>query len=162
MSTLIEPCNQIAPELAGFSETVSGPYKWRGKMYVFSSMYMKTRQFIFRLTHRRDLTGNSEILNLKPGEWVEVRSFKEILGTFDGDRKSKGMAFMPEMEKFCGKRFKVLKKIEFLRLESTGEVRKLRSPTVLLDGVYCDGENYGKCGRSCFHLWREIWLKRIQ
>lgn len=159
MSSLIEPCNQIAPSMANFSKPISGPLKWRSKEYIFSSMYLKMRQFIFRITHR-NFQANSEILNLQPGEWVEIRSLQEILGTFDSDRRNKGLAFMPEMEKFCEKRFKVLKRVHFIRLESTGEVRKMRSPTVLLEGVYCDGENYGKCDRSCFHLWREIWLKR--
>jgi hypothetical protein len=68
---------------------------------------------------------------------------------------------MPEMEKFCGKKFKVFKKVEIIKLESTGEVRKLRSPSVFLEGVYCNGERHEGCDRACFHFWREAWLKRI-
>jgi hypothetical protein len=100
-------------------------------------------------------------LNLQPGEWVEVRSMDEISVTLDKDGKYKGLYFMPEMEKFCGKNFKVFKKAEIIKLESTGEVRKLKSPSIFLEGVYCNGERHEGCDRACFHFWREAWLKRI-
>jgi hypothetical protein len=100
-------------------------------------------------------------LNLQPGECVEVRSIDEISLTLDDRRKYKGLYFMSEMEKFCGKKFKIFKKVEIIKLEPTGEVRKLRSPTVFLEGVYCNGELQEGCDRSCFHFWKEAWLKRI-
>jgi hypothetical protein len=68
---------------------------------------------------------------------------------------------MPEMIKFCGQKFKVYKKVENIALESTGEMRKLLSPTVFLEWVYCDGEFHEKCDRSCFCFWKEVWLKRV-
>jgi hypothetical protein len=102
-----------------------------------------------------------EVLDLQPGEWVQVRSIEEISATLDESRKYKGLYFMPEMEKFCGKKFKVFKKVEIIKLESTGELRKLRSPSVFLEGVYCNGERHDGCDRSCFHFWREVWLKRV-
>jgi hypothetical protein len=100
-------------------------------------------------------------LNLQPGEWVQVRSIDEIFATLNEEKKYKGLYFMPEMEKFCGQKFKVFKKVEVIKLESTGEVRRLRSPTVFLEGVYCKGERQDGCDRSCFHFWREVWLNRI-
>lgn len=100
-------------------------------------------------------------LNLQPGEMVQVRSLDEVADTLDERRKFKGLYFMPEMEKFCGKDFKVFKRVETIKLESTGEVRKLRSPTVFLEGVYCDGERHEGCDRACFHFWREAWLRRL-
>jgi hypothetical protein len=100
-------------------------------------------------------------INLQPGDCVQVRSIDEISATLDQKRKYKGLYFMPGMEKFCGKNFKVFKKVEIIKLESTGEVRKLKSPTVFLEGVYCTGERHEGCDRACFHFWREIWLKRI-
>jgi len=103
----------------------------------------------------------NDTLNLQPGEWVQVRSIDEILATLDGKGKYKGLYFMPEMETFCGKKFKVFKKAEIIKLESTGEVRKLKSPSIFLEGVYCNGERHEGCDRACFHFWREIWLKRI-
>jgi len=102
----------------------------------------------------------SQILNLKVNEWVEVRSAKEIFATLDARGKLRGLTFTPEMTKFCGKRFKVYKKLNKIILEATGELRKMRSPTVILEGVFCDGKAHGDCDRSCFCFWREEWLKR--
>jgi len=102
-----------------------------------------------------------ESLDLQPGEWAEVRSIDEISLTLDENAKYKGLYFMPEMKKFCGKKFKIFKIVKIIKLESTGEVRKLKSPTVFLEGVYCDGELHEGCDRSCFHFWKEAWLKRI-
>lgn len=106
-------------------------------------------------------SSENDTLNLQPGEWVEVRPIDEISVTLDDKGKFKGLYFMPEMEKFCGKKFKVFKKAEIIKLESTGEVRKLRSPSIFLEGVYCNGERHEGCDRACFHFWRETWLKRI-
>jgi len=102
-----------------------------------------------------------ESLNLQPGEWVEVRSMDEISQTLDEKRKYKGLFFMWEMEKCCGKKFKVFKKVEIIKLEPTGDIRKLKSPTVFLEGAYCNGELQEGCDRSCFHFWKEAWLKRL-
>jgi hypothetical protein len=68
---------------------------------------------------------------------------------------------MPEMKNFCGNTYKVFKKVQVITLESTDEVRKLRNPAIFLEGVYCNGEHHEGCERSCFHYWREAWLKRI-
>jgi hypothetical protein len=101
-------------------------------------------------------------LNLKPGEWVEVKSFEEISDTLDDKQKNRGLFFMPEMKKFCGKKFKVFKRAQTIKLESTGEIRKLKTPSVFLEGAYCTGEERNEwCDRACFHFWREAWLKRI-
>jgi hypothetical protein len=100
-------------------------------------------------------------LQLEVGDWVEVRTAKEILATLDQHGKFKGLTFTPEMMKFCGRRFRVYKKLENIILEATGELRRIKSPTVLLEEVFCDGEAHGKCDRSCFCFWREVWLRRV-
>lgn len=102
-----------------------------------------------------------EIAPLEPGEWVEVRPFEEIIETLDAERRFRGLYFMPEMEQFCGGTFRVFKKVSTIKLESTGEVRRLKSPAVSLEGVYCSGEQHEGCDRACFHFWREAWLRRI-
>ncbi len=107
-----------------------------------------------------DKASPSATLNLQPGEWVEVRSIDEISQSLDENKKYKGVIFMPEMESFCGKRCKVFKKVEIIKLESTMEIRKLTTPPVLLEGVYCDGGYHGGCDRACFHFWMDPWLKR--
>ena len=104
---------------------------------------------------------NTDSLNLQVGEWVQIRSKEEIFSTLNEEGKYKGLLFMAEMIRFCGKKFKVFKKVERIMLESTGELREIKSPTVFLEGVFCDGEFHNRCDRSCFLYWREIWLKKV-
>lgn len=106
--------------------------------------------------------GRKESLGLKAGDWVEVKSAKEIFSTLDAKGKLTGLNFTPEMAKFCGKRFRVYKPIKNIILESTGELRSIKSPTVLLEGVLCDGKAHGNCDRSCFCFWRDAWLRKVE
>ena len=110
---------------------------------------------------QKDQSTYDEVLNLPPGELVEVKSEEEIRATLDEDGKCKGLHWMPEMRKFCGGRFRVLKRLERMLLESTEEYRKVKN-TVLLEGVICDGQAHLDCDRSCFHFWREAWLRRVK
>ena len=41
----------------------------------------------------------------RAGDWVEVKSAKEILATLDDKGRLDHLPFMPEMLQFCGKRF---------------------------------------------------------
>jgi hypothetical protein len=41
-------------------------------------------------------------LDLKAGEWVEVRSREEILATLDERSRLENLPFMPEMLHYCG------------------------------------------------------------
>lgn len=100
-----------------------------------------------------------EVLHLRPGEWVETKSYDEIRQTLDSNGRHRGLLFMPDMAEYCGRRFRVFKPIERLLMEDTGELRRMRN-TVLLEGVMCQGLNVG-CDRSCFHFWREVWLRRV-
>jgi hypothetical protein len=101
-----------------------------------------------------------EKLNLKVGDMVEIRTEKEIVATLKGSRY-RGLSFMPEMLKYCGKKYKVLKRIENYIVE--GNINKKVKPknTVILEGVFCDGSWHGGCDRTCYCLWREKWLRRI-
>jgi|GEM_PF-376111 len=105
-------------------------------------------------------TGVNETLGLQPGELVEVRTIDEILATLDRRRRCKGLLWMTGMRKYCGKRYRVYKRVDRIMLETNGELRRMKN-TVLLEGVICDGEAFGGCHRSCFHFWREVWLKRV-
>ena len=108
-----------------------------------------------------NLVKNTGNLDLHPGELVEVKSAKEIFSTLDSQGKLKGLPFTKEMMIFCGKQFRVYKRLENILLEATGELRRIRVPTVILEGVFCDGKAHGGCDRSCFCFWREAWLRRI-
>lgn len=101
-----------------------------------------------------------ESLNLEPGEWVEVKSRDEIQATLDVHGKHRGMSFVPEMALYCGRRFRVAKRVERMIQEGTGQMRQLRD-TVALETVTCMGLAQRRCPRGCFHLWREGWLRRV-
>lgn len=100
-----------------------------------------------------------EALNLQAGEYIEVKSEEEILKTLDEHGKLNGLTYIPAMREFCGKRFKVFKRMETMYQEESGKVRRLKH-TVLLDGVHCDGMLM-RCDRACFFFWREGWLRRV-
>ena len=101
----------------------------------------------------------NEVLELRPGELVEVRSEAEIARTLDDHGKLRGLAFLEPMRSFCGKQFTVLKRVERIYLEESGTTRRMKN-TVLLNNVMCDGLLMG-CDRSCFFYWREAWLNRV-
>lgn len=111
-------------------------------------------------TRNSPLSPDSQVLDLQSGELVEVKSVEEILATLGPDRKCRGLLWMTGMRKFCGKRYRVLKRVENILLETNGERRKMKN-TVSLEGAMCDGAEFGDCDRCCFHFWREAWLKRV-
>jgi hypothetical protein len=99
-----------------------------------------------------------EVLDLEPGEIVEVKSLPEILKTLDDKGKYRGLVFTPEMRRHCDKRYRVYKRLELMFDEYHKSQRRVKN-TVLLQGVVCEGAGIG-CDRSCFLYWREIWLRR--
>ncbi|WP_257306242.1 hypothetical protein [Geothrix campi] len=108
-------------------------------------------------SHRKNPKGD---LELRPGDWVEVRSFEEIQGTLDPDGKNCGLAFEPGMTEHVGKRFQVEHKLERIILEQTGKMISL-AHTVSLKGVTCQGPCSKNCPRNNVLYWRESWLKRV-
>jgi hypothetical protein len=99
-----------------------------------------------------------DVLKLQPGEYIEVKSEAEILQTLDEQGRLNGLAYVPSMKEFCGRRFKVFKRMETMYQEESGKVRRLKN-TVLLDQAHCDGLLM-RCDRACFFYWREEWLRR--
>jgi len=102
-------------------------------------------------------------LDLQPGEWVRVKSYETILATCDQSMKNRGMNFDAELVPYCGKTFRVLKRVNKIVDEKTGKIRELKTPAVILDSVICQAQ-YSECRlfcpRSLYPFWREIWLER--
>src|SRR5262245_52368222 len=104
----------------------------------------------------------SAVLNLMPGDWVEVRSPAEILATLDAQGCLDRLPFMPEMLAYCGKRFRVHKRADKtcdLSSEQWG-LRRM-TDTVFLALLRCTGEAHGGCQAGCSLFWKEAWLKRV-
>jgi hypothetical protein len=103
----------------------------------------------------------AEALGLRAGEFVEVKSVREISLTLDQRGRNRGLEFTPSMLPFCGRKLRVRSRVERMILETTGEMREIGN-TVILEGVTCDGHTIlGGCSRHVFHLWREAWLRRL-
>ena len=112
---------------------------------------------------RREIRGrgiavDAPSLALLPGDLIEVKSYDEILSTLDRNGRYRGLLFLPEMMPYCGRRFRVHKRLERIYLEHSGQIRAIKN-TVLLENVFCSGVRTG-CDKSCFLYWREIWLRR--
>lgn len=106
-----------------------------------------------------------ERLDLQPGELVQIRSPREIAATLDANGRNRGMRFdIPEQGPFCGNTYRVLKRVERLLDERTGELVELKNSCIILDNVVCSG-NYSQkrlfCPRAIYPYWREIWLRRV-
>jgi len=102
------------------------------------------------------------VLNLRVGEIVEVRSKEEILRTLDENGRLDQLPFMPEMLKYCGKKFKVFKRADKTcdTIEKTGSRRMCDA--VHLEETRCHGESHGGCEAGCLLFWKEAWLKRVE
>jgi hypothetical protein len=103
-------------------------------------------------------------LDLKPGELVRVKSYEQILETVDARAVNRGLSFDAELVPYCGKIFRVRNRVEHFIDEKTGKMLKMKTPAVILDGVYCQSLYSGRrilCPRAVFLWWREIWLERV-
>jgi hypothetical protein len=101
-------------------------------------------------------------IKLSVGDWVEVRKKEEILRTLDADGQLAGMPFMPEMLKYCGQRFRVIKRAHKTCDYTTSYPHRTRrlEETVHLE-TRCDGEAHGGCQAGCLLYWKEAWLKPV-
>ena len=99
-------------------------------------------------------------LDLRAGEWVEVRSAAEILATLDDAGALEGVPFMPEMLAYCGRRYPVYRRADKTcdTVNWTGLRRMER--TVHLANLRCDGSAHAGCQAGCLLFWKEAWLKR--
>jgi hypothetical protein len=92
-----------------------------------------------------------------------VKSYEEILATLDVRLSNRGLFFDAELVPFCGKIFRVSTCVERFVDERTGQLRRMKTPAVILEGVSCKALYSGRrvfCPRSIHLWWREIWLER--
>ena len=105
-----------------------------------------------------------EDLNLQPGDIVRVRSLDAIQSTIDTLGANRNMNFGEELVPYCGRMFKVRNRVEKFVDERNGKLRTMKTPAVILDGVYCQS-CYSRhrmfCPRAIYAWWREVWLERV-
>ncbi len=104
-------------------------------------------------------------LNLQPGELVRVKSHEEVLKTLDIASRNRGLYWDAEEVPYCGRTFRVLKRVTKIIDERTGKMRPMKTPCIILDSVICQSR-YSECRlfcpRSIYSYWREIWLERVE
>ena len=100
-------------------------------------------------------------LNLRVGDSVEVRSIDEILSTLDENGALDALPFMPEMLKYCGRQFRVYRRVDKTCDTIERDGTRTMNNTVLLEGLRCDGDAHGGCQAECMLFWKEAWLKRV-
>lgn len=104
-------------------------------------------------------------LNLQPGELVRVKSHEEILATLNEESRNRGLRWDAEMVPYCGRTYRVLKRVTKIINERTGTMQEIKNPCIILDSVVCQSR-YSACRmfcpRSIYSYWREIWLDRVE
>lgn len=146
--------NVTVPEAAG----VVG----RAAMNVIRRRVLKRRpepHITGRCTGR---TPSERIEGLQPGDWVEVKSQQEIEETLDRHQKNRGLFFDIEMLPYCGRKLRLLRRVDRIIDESTGAMRRLPNDCWILEGAVCEGRMSRHrlfCTRRIYGYWREIWLR---
>jgi hypothetical protein len=105
--------------------------------------------------------GICQVLDLKVGDWVAVRSPQEILATLDENACLDELPFMPQMLQYCGMKFRVRKRAHKMCDTVHGTGARGMGNAVFLDGIECDGEAFGGCEMACSIVWKEAWLRRV-
>lgn len=140
---------------------------WELVWIVSYALYLRVRWLItgksYYVVEGSRATTTVEVLDLKPGEWVQVKSKSEIVETLDREGKNRGLAFIVDMLPFCGGTFRVLKRLEKMIHDPTRKLIQVKN-TVILEGVTCHGCHIlrGGCPRDNYHFWREAWLRRVE
>jgi hypothetical protein len=136
------------------------------KERVFKIYTNDLAEWFYNLTGRKSKRSSNLVNNpssrLGAGDWVKVRSLKEIEATLNHWGQLRGCTFMPEMASYCGTTQRVLKPMKRFVDERDLRVKK-SSGIILLEKVMCQGTAaFGSCDRSCFVFWREEWLEKIE
>jgi hypothetical protein len=97
------------------------------------------------------------------GDRVVVRSPQEILATLDANGTLDDHPFMPEMLDWCGKSFRVHRRVEKTCVDVVPPVepnrRFAKNDVVTLEDLRCDGSGHDGCKRGCRVYWKEAWLR---
>ena len=147
-------------------DVASGNFRlWEVIRFVYIYLYNKVayrtgRPEFGKLLGTSDKTQKVS-LHLEPGELVEIRTKEEIQKTLDKKGRNRGLHTDWEAVRHSGKRFRVLRRIDRIILETTGQMKEIQD-TVILEGTECSGLLRRGCARGCYPFWREAWLKRVE
>jgi hypothetical protein len=101
-----------------------------------------------------------EKLDLQPGEWVQIKSYEEILATLNVKNRNRGLWFDAEMVKYCNGVYKVLCRVERIIDPKSRKMLHFDNDCIILDGVTTRGDHHRFYSQNEYPFWREIWLRR--
>jgi len=96
------------------------------------------------------------------GNWAVVRSANEILSTLDDNGTLDGLPFMPEMLSWCGKSFRVQRRVYKTCVDGHPIRRFPANDVVVLEGPRCDGSSHDGCKHGCRIYWKHAWLRPVE
>lgn len=145
----------------------------RAVLYAFLNKYQRMSQ---RLPAPLRFAGGSSVpvvrgeqektpshrLDLQPGDLVEVKSKEEIFATLDRKHRNRGLLFDREMLPYCGRRTRVLRRVNRIIDETSGRMIEMKRDCLILEGFACSGSLNKLCTRAIYGYWREIWLRRVE
>lgn len=103
-------------------------------------------------------TSPHQVLDLQPGQIVRVKSKHAIERTLNRNFRNRGLEFGRDMLFYCGGSYRVAARIDRIVHEGTGELLRLKTPSIVLDGVTAIGGSIVN-PQNEFYFWREIWLE---
>ena len=102
---------------------------------------------------------------LRPGDWVQIKSPLEIAQTLDDEGMLDGLPFMLEMLELCGQNAVMARRAEKTCIEFPGGGYKIReflnNNTFVLEGLRCSGKAHDGCQRGCTLFWKKSWLRKV-
>jgi hypothetical protein len=93
-----------------------------------------------------------------PGDRIRVLRRDEIAVTLDKQGRNRGLRFDDDMIKRCGHSYRVLKRVERLIDDATGQMLEMKAPCIVLDGADASGEFLRLLAQHEYPFWREVWL----
>jgi hypothetical protein len=125
--------------------------------------YIKSVLSALKLRKRSSGGTLYESQDIQEGDIVRVRPKENIKRELDDAGKYKGCWFIDEQYEYCGKEFKIAKKVNCFFDEAKQKIVKC-SNMFFLEGVLCSGRQrlYSvSCDRNCFFFWHTAWLEKV-
>ena len=94
------------------------------------------------------------------GDAIRVLTMEAIAPTLNEKGRNRGLWFDRDMIRHCGRRYAILGRVDRIIDDATGQMRALKTPSFILEGVEASGEFLRFCAQQEYPLWREVWLSR--
>lgn len=141
----------------GTVEVLLGIGRW-----LFVAVQQRLTGSTVPFVHGRLADTPREVIGLRAGDRVRVRTKEEIERTLDTRNRTRGLSFDSEMLRYCGQETRVLQRVTRIIDERTGRMRILQSDCLILDDAICTSAYHLFCPRSIYPFWREAWLTRVE